>query len=66
MDNTNSAEVGGLRAQWTTELAQDLQELHGIDIHDEIVDILKYEIRAEIDAETKRQKALDENTEGLD
>jgi hypothetical protein len=38
-----------LAAQWSPELAEDMQAIHGIDVEAEMVNILSYEVGAEID-----------------
>jgi hypothetical protein len=40
-----------LRSRWSLEVAQDLKAMHGLDLEDEMMDILSYEITAEIDRE---------------
>lgn len=40
-----------LRSRWSLEVAQDLNAMHGLSIEDEMMDILSYEIVAEIDRE---------------
>jgi hypothetical protein len=40
-----------LRSRWSLEVAQDLRAMHGLDIENEMMDILSYEITAEIDRE---------------
>ncbi len=46
-----TAETRKLRARWSLEVAQDLQAMHGLVMEDEMMDILSYEITAEIDRE---------------
>jgi len=43
--------VRRIRAQWTPEMAQDLNAYHGIDDEDEIIRLLNEEITAQIDRE---------------
>lgn len=43
------AKTRKLRARWSLEVAQDLQAMHGLVMEDEMMDILSYEITAEID-----------------
>lgn len=43
------AKTRKLGAQWSPELAEDMQAIHGIDVEAEMVNILSYEIGAEID-----------------
>jgi len=40
-----------LRSRWSLEVAQDLKAMHGLDLEEEMMDILAYEITAEIDRE---------------
>lgn len=40
-----------LRSRWSLEVAQDLKAMHGLNIEEEMMDILAYEITAEIDRE---------------
>lgn len=40
-----------LRSRWSLEAAQDLKAMHGLDLEEEMMDILAYEITAEIDRE---------------
>ena len=40
-----------LRSRWSVEVAQDLKAMHGLDLEEEMMDILSYEITAEIDRE---------------
>lgn len=40
-----------LKAEYTIELAQDLKAVHGLDAEAELINILEYEITAEIDRE---------------
>jgi hypothetical protein len=40
-----------LRAEWSLEAAQDLKNMHGLDIESEMIDMMSYEITAEIDRE---------------
>jgi hypothetical protein len=48
---TVEARTRKLRSRWSIEVAQDLKAMHGIDIEKEMMDILAYEITAEIDRE---------------
>lgn len=43
------AKTRKLAAQWSPELAEDMEAMHGIDVEQEMVNILSYEIGAEID-----------------
>lgn len=40
-----------LRARWSMELQQDLKQMHGIEIESAMMDIMSYEVTAEIDRE---------------
>lgn len=40
-----------LRSRWSLEVAQDLRAMHGLDLEEEMMDILAYEITQEIDRE---------------
>lgn len=40
-----------LRSRWSLEVAQDIHAMHGLDLEEEMMDILAYEITAEIDRE---------------
>lgn len=40
-----------LRSRWSLEVAQDIKAMHGLDMEKEMMDILSYEITAEIDRE---------------
>lgn len=40
-----------LRSRWSLEIAQDLKAMHGLNVEEEMMDILAYEITAEIDRE---------------
>ena len=44
-----TAKTRKLAAQWSPELAEDMEAMHGIDVEQEMVNILSYEIGAEID-----------------
>lgn len=43
------AETRKMKAEYTVELAQDLKAVHGLDAETELINILEYEITAEID-----------------
>lgn len=43
------AKTRKLGAHWSPELAEDMQAMHGIDVEKEMINILTYEIGAEID-----------------
>jgi hypothetical protein len=45
------AKTRKLRSRWSLEVAQDLQAMHGLNLEDEMMDILSYEITQEIDRE---------------
>lgn len=40
-----------LRSRWSLEVAQDIKAMHGLELEEEMMDILVYEITAEIDRE---------------
>ena len=43
------AKTRKLAAHWSLELAEDMQKMHGVNVDSEMVNILSYEIQAEID-----------------
>jgi len=45
------AKTRKLRSKWSIEVAQDIQAMHGLDLEEEMMDVLSYEITAEIDRE---------------
>jgi len=45
------AKTRKLRSRWSLEVAQDLKAMHGLDLEEEMMDILAYEITQEIDRE---------------
>jgi hypothetical protein len=45
------AQTRKLKAEYTIELAQDLKNVHGLDAEAELINILEYEITAELDRE---------------
>ncbi len=49
------AKTRKLRSRWSLEVAQDLKAMHGLNIEEEMMDILSYEITAEIDRELIEQ-----------
>ncbi len=49
------AETRKLRSRWSLEVAQDIKAMHGLDLEEEMMDILAYEITAEIDRELVEQ-----------
>jgi hypothetical protein len=57
------AKTRKLRSRWSVEVAQDLQNMHGLNLEDEMTDALSYEITAEIDRELiARIRTLAPNT----
>lgn len=46
---TVTARTRKIGGQWSPELAEDMEAMHGIDVENEMVNILSYEIGAEID-----------------
>ena len=44
-----------LRSRWSLEVAQDIKAMHGLDLEEEMMDVLSYEITAEIDRELINQ-----------
>lgn len=44
-----------LRSRWSLEVAQDIKAMHGLDLEEEMMDVLSYEITAEIDRELIQQ-----------
>lgn len=56
------AKTRKLRSRWSVEIAQDLKYMHGLNIEEEMLDILSYEITQEIDRELiSRIRAIAEN-----
>ena len=49
MKATVEAKTRKIGGRWSPELAEDMQAVHGIDVENEMVNILSYEIGAEID-----------------
>lgn len=47
------AKTRKLKARWSLEAQQDLAHMHGVDVEEEMTDLLAYEVSAEIDAEVK-------------
>lgn len=45
------AKTRKLRSRWSIEVAQDIQNMHGLDLESEMTEALSYEITAEIDRE---------------
>lgn len=45
------AKTRKLRSRWSLEVAQDLNAMHGLDIESEMMDMLGYELQAEMDRE---------------
>lgn len=46
-----TAKTRKLRSRWSLEVAQDLKAMHGLDLEEEMMDVLAYEITQEIDRE---------------
>lgn len=55
------AKTRKLRSRWSLEVAQDLKAMHGLDLEEEMMDILAYEITAEIDREIVNEIRLAAN-----
>jgi hypothetical protein len=59
-----------LKSRWSVEVSQDLKAMHGLNIEEEMMDILAYEITAEIDRELiskiKESAALNAASETVD
>lgn len=49
MKSTVEAKTRKLAANWSPELAEDMQAMHGIDVEREMVNTITYEVGAEID-----------------
>lgn len=45
------AKTRKLRGKWSVEVAQDIKAMHGLELEEEMMDFLAYEITAEIDRE---------------
>jgi len=45
------AQTRKLKSRWSIEVAQDIKAMHGLDLEEEMMDVLSYEITAEIDRE---------------
>jgi hypothetical protein len=45
------AKTRKLRSRWSLEVAQDVENMHGLNLEEEMMDVLSYEITAEIDRE---------------
>ncbi len=67
------AKTRKLRSRWSLEVAQDLKAMHGLDLEEEMMDALSYEITAEIDRElmneirnaaTTKSFNMDDDTDG--
>jgi hypothetical protein len=58
------AKTRKLRSRWSLEVAQDLKAMHNLDLEEEMMDMLAYEITAEIDRElvTEVNAQADTNT----
>ena len=57
------AKTRKLRSRWSLEIAQDLKAMHGLDLEEEMMDILAYEITQEIDREL--MQAIDATVRGV-
>lgn len=57
------AKTRKLRSRWSLEVAQDLKAMHGLDMEEEMMDILAYEITQEIDRELIA--AIDATVDGV-
>jgi len=59
------AKTRKLRSRWSLEIAQDLKYMHGLNIEEEMLDVLSYEITAEIDRELIQvmRNVADNNTD---
>lgn len=59
-----------LKSRWSVEVSQDLKAMHGLNIEEEMMDILAYEITAEIDRELimkiKESANLNASSEAVD
>jgi len=59
-----------LKSRWSVEVSQDLKAMHGLNIEEEMMDILAYEITAEIDRELifkiKESANLNTSSETID
>lgn len=57
------AKTRKLRSRWSVEVAQDIENMHGLNLEEEMTDALSYEITAEIDRELiARIRTLAPNT----
>jgi len=45
------AKTRKLRSRWSLEVAQDVENMHGLNLEEEMMDVLSYEVTAEIDRE---------------
>jgi len=45
------AKTRKLRSRWSLEVAQDIENMHGLNLEEEMMDVLSYEITSEIDRE---------------
>lgn len=45
------AKTRKLRSRWSMEVAQDVDNMHGLNLEEEMMDVMSYEITAEIDRE---------------
>lgn len=48
---TVDAKTRKLRSRWSLEVAQDIENMHGLNLEDEMMNTLSYEVTAEIDRE---------------
>lgn len=55
------AQTRKLRSRWSLEVAQDLKAMHDLDLEEEMMDILAYEITSEIDRELVNEIRLAAN-----
>jgi hypothetical protein len=46
-----TAETRKLRSRWSLEVAQDIENMHGLNLEEEMMDVMSYEVTAEIDRE---------------
>jgi len=61
-----TAQTRKLRSRWSLEVAQDIKAMHGLDLEEEMMDILSYEITAEIDRELVNSIRTVANSAGWD
>lgn len=61
------AKTRKLGSQWSLELAEDMMNMHGVDVDSEMVNIMSYEVQAEIDRQLLSEMvkaALDVSCDG--